>query len=64
MLSAARAIVEAARPGADVSAPMSALRARISRLPERGDAHAAHMACGSLLASRSATAPVLAPLHL
>lgn len=53
VLAAARAIVESARPGADVSAPMSALRARIGRLLEPGDGHAAHMACGSLLASKS-----------
>jgi hypothetical protein len=53
VLSAARAIVESARPAADVSVPMSALRMRIGRLPEPGDGHAAHMACGSLLASKS-----------
>ena len=53
VLSAARAVVDAARVGADISAPMSAMRARMGRLPDPADVHAAHMACGSLLASRS-----------
>ncbi|CAL8472353.1 g11896 [Coccomyxa elongata] len=52
VLSAARAVVDGARLGADISAPMSALRARMGRLPDAADVHAAHMACGSLLASR------------
>lgn len=54
VLSAARAVVDGAQLGADISAPMSALRARMGLLPDAADVHAAHMACGSLLASRLA----------
>lgn len=65
VLAAARAVVEAARPGSDdIGAPMSALRWRIGRLPAAADAHSAHMACGSLLASRSGgISPHLNPLQ-
>jgi hypothetical protein len=51
VLAAARALIERAMPGQTPAKALAALRRRIGRLP-RDEAHAALMACGSMLASR------------